>query len=102
MVSLPKKLKTNMPKKKGSNRTRHFPGDKRPPKTMHKNKLFYETKLSKHKGKMRWLVIERPTGSILRSAHFEDEAKELAAFHNKHKQWLDSGGVVKFLTEGKI
>jgi hypothetical protein len=51
---------------------------------------------------MRWLVIERPTGSILRSAHFEDEAKELAAFHNKHKQWIHSGGVVKFLTEGKI
>ena len=92
----------NMKKKKSSNRTRHFPGDKRPPKTMHKNKLFYETKLSKHEGKMRWLVIERPTGSILRSAHFEDEAKELAAFHNKHKQWIHSGGVVKFLTEGKI
>ena len=51
---------------------------------------------------MRWLVIERPTGSILRSAHFEDEAKELAAFQNKHKQWIHSGGVVKFLTEGKI
>ena len=65
-------------------------------------KIFYETKLSKHEGKMRWLVIERPTGSILRSAHFEDEAKELAAFHNKHKQWIHSGGVVKFLTEGKI
>ena len=31
-----------MRKKKSSNRTRHFPGDKRPPKTMHKNKLFYE------------------------------------------------------------
>ena len=38
---------------------------------------------------MRWLVIERPTGSILRSAStFEDEAKELAAFQNKHKQWI--------------
>jgi hypothetical protein len=33
---------------------------------------------------------------------FEDEAKELAAFQNKHKQWIHSGGVVKFLTEGKI
>ena len=91
-----------MPRKKGSNRTRFFPGNKRPAKSLTKDKLFYETKLSKHKGKMRWLVIERPTGSILRSAHFEDEAKEIAAFQNKHKQWIHNGGVVKFLTEGKI
>ena len=91
-----------MKKTKISNTTRHFPGYKRPPKTMHKNKLFYETKLSKHKDKMRWLVIERPTGSIIQSSHFEDDAKKLAAFHNKHKQWIHSGGVVKFLTEGKI
>ena len=51
---------------------------------------------------MRWLVIERPTGSILHLLNFEDEARELAAFQNKHKQWVHSGGVVKFLTMGKI
>jgi hypothetical protein len=91
-----------MRKSKSSNRTRHFPGDKRPGKSLSKHKLFYETKLSKHEGKMRWLVIERPTGSIIQSSHFEEDAKKLAAFQNKHKQWIHSNGIVKFLTEGKI
>ena len=45
-------------------------------KTVSKRKMFYETKLSKWKGKMRWLVIEELTGSILSVTHFEDEAKE--------------------------
>jgi hypothetical protein len=83
-----------MRKTKSSNRTRHFPGDKRPPKTMHKNKLFYETKLSKHKDKMRWLCIERPTGSILVSSAFEEDVKKVTDFQNKHKVWVHSGGVL--------
>ena len=64
--------------------------------------MSYEVKLSKYEGQMRWMVIEKPTGSILCASTFEDKARDLAAFQNKHKQWLDSGGVVKFLTEGKI
>ena len=91
-----------MRKKKGSNRTRFFPGNKRPAKSLSKDKLFYETKLSKHKGQMRWLCIERPTGSILVSSAFEEDAKKVADFQNKHKQWVHNGGVVKFLTQGKI
>ena len=91
-----------MRKRKGSNRTRFFPGNQRPAANISKNKMFYEMKLSKYKGKMRWLVIERPTGSILTAAHFEDEAKQLADFQNKHKQWVPQGGVVKHLTMGKI
>ena len=91
-----------MRKKKNSNRTRHFPGDKRPPKSLSKEKLFYEVKLSKYKRKMRWLCIERPTGSILCTSAFEEDAKKIADFQNKHKQWIHNGGVVKFLTEGKI
>ena len=51
---------------------------------------------------MRWLVIERPTGSIISVAHFEDEAKKITDFQNKHKQWVPQGGVVKHLTMGKI
>ena len=54
-----------MRKRKGSNRTRFFPGNQRPAANISKNKMFYEMKLSKYKGKMRWLVIEKPTGSIL-------------------------------------
>jgi hypothetical protein len=38
----------------------------------------------------------------LTAAHFEDEAKKLADFQNKHKQWVPQGGVVKHLTMGKI
>ena len=91
-----------MPRKKGSNRTRRFPGDKKPGDSISKHKLFYETKLSKHKGKMRWLCIERPTGSILVSSSFEEDAKKITDFQNKHKQWVHNGGVVKFLTQGKI
>ena len=49
--------------------------------------MSYEVKLSKYNGQMRWLCIERPTGSILCASTFEDKARELAAFQNKHKQW---------------
>ena len=91
-----------MRKKKSSPRTRHFPGDKRPPKDISRHKMSYEVKLSKYNGQMRWLCIERPTGSILVSSAFEEDAKKIADFQNKHKQWVHNGGVVKFLTEGKI
>jgi hypothetical protein len=91
-----------MRKTKSSNRTRHFPGDKRPPKDISKHKMSYEVKLSKYQGQMRWMVIERPTGSILCASTFEDKARDLAAFQNKNKQWVPCGGVVKFLTMGKI
>ena len=65
-------------------------------------KFHYETKMSKRKGKVRWLVIERPTGSIIAEEVFEDQAKKIAAFQNKHKQWEAQGGVVRHLTFGKI
>jgi len=62
----------------------------------------YEVKMSKRKGQVRWLVIERPTGSIITEKVFEDEAKSVADFQNKHKQWAPFGGVVKHLTLGTI
>ena len=63
----------------------------------------YEKKMSKRKGVgVRWLVIERPTGSIIAEEIFEDKAQAVVDFQNKHKQWVHNGGVVKFLTEGKI
>mgnify|MGYP006094100423 FL=1 len=91
-----------MIRRKGSNRTRYFPGDKRPARSISKDKMSYQIKLSKYKGQMRWMVIERPTGSILCATAFEDEAKKVADFQNKHKQWVPQGGVVKHLTLGKI
>ena len=91
-----------MRRKYSNNRTRYFPGDKKPGKYISKDKMSYQIKLSKHNGQMRWLVIEKPTGSIILITHFEDKAKECADFQNKHKQWVPQGGVVKHLTLGKI
>ena len=62
----------------------------------------YEKKLSKFKGTMRWLVIERPTGSILSAYTFEDEAQTVVDFQNKHKVWAAHGGLPTYITLGKI
>ena len=74
---------------------------KRKPRAKH-TKLSYELKLSKRNRKVRWRVIERPTGSIIIESEFEDDAKKVCDFQNKHKQWEPNGGIVKFLTLGKI
>ena len=63
----------------------------------------YEKKMSKRKGVgVRWLVIERPTGSIIAEEIFEDKAQAVVDFQNKHNQWAAQGGVVAHLTLGKI
>ena len=72
------------------------------PKKKKTSKINYETIMSKRKGKVRWLVVEKPTGSIIAEEVFEDKAKQVAAFQNKHKQWEAQGGVVQHLTFGKI
>ena len=74
---------------------------KRKPRAKH-TKLSYELKLSKRNRKVRWLVIERPTGSIITESEFEDEAQKVCDHQNKYKQWENQGGVVKHLTLGKI
>ena len=66
------------------------------------SKLSYELKLSKRNKKVRWLVIERPTGSIITESEFEDEAQRVCDHQNKYKQWENQGGIVKHLTLGKI
>ena len=67
-----------------------------------KHKISYETKLVKRKSKVRWLVIERPTSSIITESEFEDEAEKVCDHQNKYRQWENQGGVVKHLTLGKI
>ena len=67
-----------------------------------KHKISYEMKLVKRKSKVRWLVIERPTGSIITESEFEDDAQKVCDLQNKYKQWEPNGGVVKYLTLGKI
>ena len=68
------------------------------PKKKKTSKINYETVMSKRKGKVRWLVVEKPTGSIIAEEVFEDQAKKIASFQNKHKQWEAQGGVVRHLT----
>ena len=72
------------------------------PKKKKTSKINYETIMSKRKGKVRWLVVEKPTGSIIAEEVFEDQAKKIASFQNKHNQWEAQGGVVRHLTFGKI
>tara|TARA_B100000424_G_scaffold141192_1_gene107262 strand:- start:417 stop:659 length:243 start_codon:yes stop_codon:yes gene_type:complete len=67
-----------------------------------KDKISYEVKLVKRKSKVRWLCIERPTGSIITESEFEDEAQRVCDHQNKYKQWENQGGIVKHLTLGKI
>ena len=66
------------------------------------SKINYETIMSKRICKVRWLVVEKPTGSIIAEEVFEDQANKIASFQNKHKQWEAQGGVVRHLTFGKI
>ena len=75
---------------------------KRVVKGIKKHKISYEMKLVKRKSKVRWLVIERPTGSIITESEFEDDAQKVCDLQNKYKQWEPNGGVVKYLTLGKI
>ena len=67
-----------------------------------KHKISYEMKLIKRKNKVRWLCVERPTGSIITESEFEDEAQKVCEHQNKYKQWENQGGIVKHLTLGKI
>ena len=67
-----------------------------------KHKISYEVKLVKRKSMVRWLCIERPTGSIICESEFEDEAQKVCDHQNKYKQCENQGGIVKHLTLGKI
>jgi len=67
-----------------------------------KHKISYEMKLIKRKNKVRWLCVERPTGSIITESEFEDDAQKVCDHQNKYKQWENQGGIVKHLTLGKI
>ncbi len=76
--------------------------EKRPGRGPSKDSFSYEKKLSKRDGKLSWLVIERPTGSIIASRTFEEDAQEIVDFQNKHKQWAPFGGLPQYLTLGKL
>ena len=76
--------------------------EKKPSRGPSIDSFSYEKKLSKRDGQISWLVIERPTGSIIASKTFEEDAQEVVDFQNKNKVWASSGGLVKYLTLGKL
>ena len=76
--------------------------EKKPPRGPSKDSFSYEKKLSKMDGILSWLVIERPTGSIINSFTFEEDAQEVVDFQNKNKVWASGGGLVPYLTLGKL
>ena len=76
--------------------------EKKPPRGPSKDSFSYEKKFSKMDGILSWLVIERPTGSIIASRTFEEDAQEVVDFQNKHKVWAASGGLPQYLTVGKL
>ena len=76
--------------------------EKKPSRGPSKDSFRYEKKLSKRDGKLSWLVIERPTGSIIASRTFEEDAQEVVDFQNKNKVWAACGGLPQYLTLGKL
>ena len=76
--------------------------EKKPSRSPSKDSFSYEKKLSKRDGQISWLVIERPTGSIIASRTFEEDAQEVVNFQNKNKVWAACGGLPQYLTLGKL
>lgn len=74
--------------------------EKRPPRN--NISLSYETIMVKKDKTIVYQCIERPTGSIIVENFFKDDTDRITNHHNKHKQWEPNGGIVDFLTLGKV
>ena len=84
-------------------RSRQINSSKKEKKLSKKNiKLSYETVMVKKDRKILWQCIEKPTGSIICESFFREDVDKITKHQNKHRQWEPNGGVVKFLTLGKI
>lgn len=84
-------------------RSRNINTSKKEKKLSKKNtKLSYETVMVKKNRKILWQCIEKPTGSIICESFFREDVDKITKHQNKHRQWEPNGGVVKFLTLGKI
>ena len=84
-----------MPNKRKTQKVRFHKGDKRRPKT--ENNLHYIKKMIKRGRKILWQVIEKPKGKIISEFFFEEDATSLVKFQNKHRVWLENGGIPDFL-----
>ena len=74
-------------------KVRFHRGDRRP-YTM-KKKLTYSTEMIKEGKKILWGVREQPTNNVVAKYFFEEDAKKLAEFQDKHKVWQENGGLPK-------
>jgi len=84
-------------------RSRQISSSKKEKKLSKKNiKLSYETVMVKKDRKILWQCIEKPTGSIICENFFREDVDKITKHQNKYRQWEPNGGIVKFLTLGKI
>ena len=84
-------------------RSRQINSSKKEKKLSKKNiKLSYETVMVKKNRKILWQCIEKPTGSIICENFFREDVDKITKHQNKYRQWEPNGGIVKFLTLGKI
>ena len=83
-----------MPKKR-KQKVRFRKGDKKPGN--YNMKLTYRKKMVKRGKKILWQVVEYHSKSIIAEKFFEEDARKLMQFHNKHQVWAPNGGVVSFL-----
>ena len=74
-------------------KVRFHRGDRRPYTI--KKKLTYSTEMIKEGKKILWGVREQPTNNIIAKYFFEEDAKKLAEFQDKHKVWQENGGLPK-------
>ena len=81
-----------MPK---TQKVRFRKGDKRPGNF--EGTLSYTKKMIKKGKNIYWQVIEKPTNNVIAEHFFEEDARKLVKFQNKHKVWQVNGGIPKFL-----
>jgi hypothetical protein len=75
-------------------KVRFFKGDQKPAKGFD---LFYSKKMKKKGRSIIWQVLEKPTNKIVANYFFEEDADRLVKFQNKHKVWINNGGIPSFL-----
>ena len=76
-------------------KVRFHKGDQRP--GSFEGTLSYVKKMKKKKKDIIWQVIEKPKGKVVSEFFFEEDASSLVKFQNKHRVWLDNGGIPDFL-----
>ena len=74
------------------NQEQHF-------KTIFLQDLFSKVGIVKKKGKIYWRVTEKPTNVIVKDFFFEQDARALVRFQNKHRVWEPNGGIPHFLCD---